>query len=320
MSIGSLVAGNIVSNITMRNIYSYECTQMLMIKTFPGGTGAQGEVTESVFENFWGYSTTYALDINQYWEETYSPDTGAVSLNNLVFNNWTGSLADGMERGPVMWSASDIAPSQNITLEDFYMGGLTGDRMINECNNVYGSGGCIQAATGTATYSTVITTWSVAPAGWTAPASPAWGVSGYGLTVPIPVYTPSVFWPAASASATAAIVTSSVSSSAIPVSPVVSSSQTISTGASTLSATTSVTITSIPSTTTLASEISSSDYSSSVSISESSVSPQVTDVPDYSDDSCTAEYQSEPEQPEHPAFQPESKHSHGHRLHRKHSH
>jgi rhamnogalacturonan hydrolase len=50
-----------VSNITMRNIYIYQCTQMLMIKTFPGGTGATGYVTNSVFENFWAYDTTYGL-------------------------------------------------------------------------------------------------------------------------------------------------------------------------------------------------------------------------------------------------------------------
>lgn len=72
MSIGSLTA-NIttsadiaaVSNITMRNIYSYKSTQMLMIKTFPGSTGAVGFVKDSLFENFWSYDCTYGLDIDQ---------------------------------------------------------------------------------------------------------------------------------------------------------------------------------------------------------------------------------------------------------------
>jgi hypothetical protein len=50
-----------VSNITMRNVYIYQCTQMLMIKTFPGGTGATGYVKHSLFENFWAYDTTYGL-------------------------------------------------------------------------------------------------------------------------------------------------------------------------------------------------------------------------------------------------------------------
>lgn len=69
MSIGSLTADGLtsdadaaaVSNITMRNIYVYQSTQMLMIKTFPGGSGATGYVKNSLFENFWAYDTTYAL-------------------------------------------------------------------------------------------------------------------------------------------------------------------------------------------------------------------------------------------------------------------
>jgi rhamnogalacturonan hydrolase len=36
------------SNITMRNIYIYQCTPMFMIKTFSGGTGATGYVKDSV--------------------------------------------------------------------------------------------------------------------------------------------------------------------------------------------------------------------------------------------------------------------------------
>ena len=34
---------------------------MLMIKTFPGGTGTVGYVKDSLFENFWAYDTTYDL-------------------------------------------------------------------------------------------------------------------------------------------------------------------------------------------------------------------------------------------------------------------
>ena len=72
MSIGSLTAditsaadAAAVQNITMRDVYSYKSTQMLMIKTFPGGTGAEGYVKNSTFENFWSYDCTYGLDIDQ---------------------------------------------------------------------------------------------------------------------------------------------------------------------------------------------------------------------------------------------------------------
>lgn len=72
MSIGSLTAditsasqAAAVENVTMRNVYSYQSTQMLMIKTFPGGSGAEGYVKDSTFENFWSYDCTYGLDIDQ---------------------------------------------------------------------------------------------------------------------------------------------------------------------------------------------------------------------------------------------------------------
>lgn len=72
MSIGSLDAditdsadAAAVSNITMRNIYSYKSTSILLIKTWPGGDGATGYVKDSVFENFWSYDCTYGLDIDQ---------------------------------------------------------------------------------------------------------------------------------------------------------------------------------------------------------------------------------------------------------------
>ena len=223
MSIGSLTAditsesdAAAVSNITMRNIYSHECTQMLMIKTYPGGSGAEGFVKDSLFENFWGYSTTYALDIDQYWQQKTSPDTGAVALSGLTFRNWTGSLANGLQRGAVVIRGSGIVPLQDITLEDFSMWTLYGSKVVNQCKNVYGTGMCIQAATGTATYTTSVTE-TASPAGWTAPASPAWGNSGYGTTDPIPIYTPAVFWPTASNSAAAAVATSTPSVSSASV-------------------------------------------------------------------------------------------------------
>lgn len=69
MSIGSLTADATnppeISNITMCNIYSYKSTQMLMIKTWPGATGAAAYVKDSVFENFWSYDYTYGFDIDQ---------------------------------------------------------------------------------------------------------------------------------------------------------------------------------------------------------------------------------------------------------------
>ncbi|TVY13083.1 putative rhamnogalacturonase A, partial [Lachnellula arida] len=161
MSIGSLTADAgeeaAVSNITMRNIYVYQCTQMLMIKTFPGGTGSVGYVKDSLFENFWAYDSTYGLgkppspsknpnneylqptnpspDIDQYWESHTTPDTGAVALSSLTFTNWTGTVANGVSRAPIVIRGSDIVPITDIVLSDFSMWTESGSTLLNQCKN-----------------------------------------------------------------------------------------------------------------------------------------------------------------------------------------
>ncbi|KAH8594647.1 pectin lyase fold/virulence factor, partial [Bisporella sp. PMI_857] len=194
MSIGSLTANGgtpaEVSNIVMRNIYSFQCTQMLMIKTFPGGDGVFGYVNNSVFENFWGYDTTYALDIDQYWQSTTTPNTGAVELSGLTFANWTGSLNNGASRGAIVIRGSDQVPLNDILLKGFDMWTINGNKVLNICKNVYGTGYCARADTGAAlaTFTSTMTT-TAAPTAYASPVSPAWGISGYGVTIPIPVYT-----------------------------------------------------------------------------------------------------------------------------------
>ncbi|PMD24596.1 glycoside hydrolase family 28 protein [Hyaloscypha hepaticicola] len=199
MSIGSLTAdadtAAAISNITMRNIYIHQCTQMLMIKTFPGGTGATGYVKDSVFENFWAYDTTYGLDIDQYWESHTTPNTGAVALSGLTFKNWTGTVDNGLSRGPIVIGGSNVVPLTDIMLSDFSMWTVNENKILNQCKNVYGTGYCAATSTAAAlaAFTTTVTTTSP-PAGFTSPTSPAWGVAGYGITIPIPVYTPAVFW------------------------------------------------------------------------------------------------------------------------------
>ncbi|KAF8858219.1 pectin lyase-like protein [Acephala macrosclerotiorum] len=254
MSIGSLTADvtdtadiNTVSNITMRNVYTFQCTQMLMIKTFPGGTGATGHVKDSLFENFWAYDTTYALDIDQYWESHTTPDTGAVALSSLTFSNWTGTMDNGASRGAIVIRGSDIVPAVDISLSDFDMWTVNGNKVINQCKNVYGTGYCAgtSMAASLTTFTTSVTS-TVAPSGFVTPTSPAWGVAGYGTTDPIPVYTPAVFWSSASsgvasttggsvavstsasvAKSTSAAVSSQKTSSAVKVVATASSSSSV---------------------------------------------------------------------------------------------
>lgn len=183
----------------MRNIHTHQCTQMLMIKTWPGGTGANGYVRNSIFENFQAYDTTYALDIDQYWYGRTEPNTGAIAISDLVFRSWTGTVNNGISRGPIVIRGSNVVPLTNITLEDFNMWTENKNAVVHRCNNVYGTGYCARelkddATTPTSFSSTV--TVSTMPTGFVKPTRPAWGVgaTGYGVTVPIPVYTPAPRW------------------------------------------------------------------------------------------------------------------------------
>lgn len=69
------------------NISIVAGNEIAFIKTYPGGSGY---VTNITFENFRSKASLYGLSIDQYWQNTLTPDTGSVTLSNLVFKNFTG--------------------------------------------------------------------------------------------------------------------------------------------------------------------------------------------------------------------------------------
>lgn len=72
-----------------QNISIIQGNNIAFIKTYPGGSGY---VTNVTFSNFRSLASLYGLNINQYWQNTFEPDTGSVSLSNLVFRNFSGAL------------------------------------------------------------------------------------------------------------------------------------------------------------------------------------------------------------------------------------
>jgi rhamnogalacturonan hydrolase len=130
------------------------------------------------------------------WNGHTTPNTGAVKLSNLRFSNWTGTVDNGKSRGPIVIRGSNIVPLTDITLEGFEMWTETRDQLIHQCRNVYGTGYCARQLPEGASpteFSSSITVNSV-PTGFVKPNKPDWGVSGYDVTVSIPVYTPAVRW------------------------------------------------------------------------------------------------------------------------------
>ncbi|KAK1855475.1 murein transglycosylase [Colletotrichum chrysophilum] len=202
ISIGSLNVSASIANIHARNISIIQGNNIAFIKTYPGGLGY---VTNITFENFRSKASLYGLDINQYWQNTFEPDTGAVALSNLIFKNFSGSVADGAKRPPLYLIANDLTYATNVTVEGFSLWTESGTYVVNKISNIfgnsdnsYGVGDGIKSLTSkqfptayTSTY-----TISTTPTGWAIPPSPTWAAAstGYGTDVPIPVYTPAPLW------------------------------------------------------------------------------------------------------------------------------
>ncbi|KAM0209972.1 hypothetical protein ACHAPA_008211 [Fusarium lateritium] len=193
ISIGSLNTSASIANIG---------NNIAFIKTYPGGSG---HVTNITFENFRSKASLYGLDINQYWQNTFEPDTGAVALSNLVFKNFSGSVADGAKRPPLFLVANDLSFATNVTVEDFSLWTESGTSVVNKISNIYGHGDNsygsadgIKSLTSGQSPTPYTSTYTITakPTGWTAPSLPTWAAAstGYGTDVPIPVYTPAALW------------------------------------------------------------------------------------------------------------------------------
>ncbi|KAF4834847.1 Rhamnogalacturonase A [Colletotrichum tropicale] len=202
ISIGSLNVSASIANIHARNISIIPGNDIAFLKTYPGGSGY---VTNITFENFRSKASLYGLDINQYWQNTFEPDTGAVALSNLIFRNFSGSIADGAKRPPLYLIANDLTYATNVTVEGFSLWTESGTFVVNKINNIfgngdnsYGVGDGIKPLTSKQSPTAYTSTYTISttPTGWAVPPSPTWAAAttAYGTDVPIPVYTPAPLW------------------------------------------------------------------------------------------------------------------------------
>ncbi|QSZ37639.1 hypothetical protein DSL72_008738 [Monilinia vaccinii-corymbosi] len=204
ISIGSLNVSAEISNIHARNISVLGGNSIAFIKTYPGGSGY---VKNVLWENFRSKGSLYGININQYWQLTTTPDTGAVALSNITFRNFTGSILDGAKRPPLYLIASNFAPATDITIKDVTVWTESGSSVVNKISNIFGTGddvygpnnGIVTLGEGESAKSKRYTnTYTITdkPAGWEMPNWPAWAapVTGYGTAGPIPVYSPASLW------------------------------------------------------------------------------------------------------------------------------
>lgn len=170
-----------------------------MIKS-NGGSGTAANV---VLENFIGHSNAYSLDIDQYWSSMETLAGNGVQLSNIKITNWTGTEADGMERGPVKVMCADGAPCTGIDIEDFAMWTETGDSQWYSCQSAYTkihrspAMFCFHRQPEKVSYAATTKTVTTAPTGYEAPymsedlTTPTWGTTA---SIPIPTI-PASFFP-----------------------------------------------------------------------------------------------------------------------------
>jgi rhamnogalacturonan hydrolase len=156
------------------------------------------------------------MDINQYWQNTNTPDTGSVALSNILLKNFSGpsicpsfsimcagatrkglissflgSVANGVQRPPLYLVANDLTFATNVTVEEFTIWTEANDYVVNKIQNVFGTGddsygdndGIATLVAGeTPTPYTSTYTVTASPTNWVEPASPTWAApsTGYG--------------------------------------------------------------------------------------------------------------------------------------------
>lgn len=178
---------------------NFDDNQMYMIKS----NGGSGTVSKVVLENFIGHGNAYSLDIDQYWSSMDPIAGNGVQLDTVKISNWTGTEANGLERGPVKVMCADGAPCTGIEIVDFAMWTETGDGQWYSCQSAYTrivrqpTMFCFHRGKDKTSYPATTTTTTTAPTGYEAPsmsedlATHTWGTTE---SIPIPTI-PASFFP-----------------------------------------------------------------------------------------------------------------------------
>lgn len=155
--------------------------------------GGSGTVSNVVLENFIGHSNAYSLDIDQYWSSMSTLAGSGVQLNNIKINNWTGTEANGLQRGPIKVACADGAPCTGIDITDFNMWTETGSSQWYSCRSAYTTLSrpvplyCLQGGSTHSKYAATTTTVKTAPTGYAAPTMAADLKDSFGTAASIPV-------------------------------------------------------------------------------------------------------------------------------------
>lgn len=163
---------------------------MYMIKS----NGGSGNVENLAFKNFMGHSNAYTLDFDTSWGSMDTASGDGINYSNISFSGWSGTCADGTERGPIKMNCPEAVPCTDITVEDFSVWTDSGDSVLYGCQNAYGKGACLNSADATTAYSSTQTITTSGDASYETMANElttGWDISS---SIPIPTM-PASFYP-----------------------------------------------------------------------------------------------------------------------------
>ncbi|EIM85320.1 rhamnogalacturonase [Stereum hirsutum FP-91666 SS1] len=191
-ALGSLPVDCDISNIQYVHVYTNGCNQAMMIKS----NGGSGSVKNVLFDDFLVTGgSAYALDVNQYWSSMSTLDGDGVSLSNITFKNWDGTVANGVSRPPVQFLCADEVPCTDMTLIDVYLWSDTGSA-VYKCESAFGTGACLHSSVAATSYAATSTAYNK-PISMTAVPTLAGDLTaGFGSTASIATPTiPSTYYP-----------------------------------------------------------------------------------------------------------------------------
>ncbi|KAF5668770.1 murein transglycosylase [Fusarium denticulatum] len=186
-AMGSLATDTDIHDIEYNNIYTQRSNQMYMFKSY----GGSGTVNNVALKNFAGHSNAYTLDLDAQWSSMKPIAGDGILYSNMTFSGWSGTCADGHQRGPIKFNCPADVPCTDMQVDDFTVGSNKGDTVEHVCKNAYGSGACLKKGDGGA-YTTTQTVDAASAATQTMDGELE---NGLGLTVSIaiPTIRPSFF-------------------------------------------------------------------------------------------------------------------------------
>ncbi|KAF5023288.1 hypothetical protein F66182_4669 [Fusarium sp. NRRL 66182] len=179
-AMGSLAGDTNIHDIEYNKIYTQRSNQMFMFKSY----GGSGTVSNVALNNFRGHSNAYSLNIDATWQSMKPIAGDGVLYRNMSFSGWSGTCADGHQRGPIKFNCPADVPCTDLQVDNFTVGSQKGKTVEHVCHNAYGSGACLREGDGPGAFTTTKTVEVVPRATQTMTGEL---VNGLGLTKPIPI-------------------------------------------------------------------------------------------------------------------------------------